>query len=620
MTALPSQTPSRPAQAPDKRAYAAVRIVPVAVGLMMALAMLPVIMLGYLGANNNTARLLTQNRDALIDGLEQQLRTTLDSAAERMGVIARMIAAREIDPEDRLLFSRFMAGIAQGERSVSSVVWMEATGPIRRWTRDGVAEESHERSIVQDAAGVWSRAEAGRDAHWNNPIVSKLIGEAVIPRVQPVSRDGKLLGILITVLTSESITPVFDRMDAGITPFVLVGRDKVLIHRNLRVGAAAMTDALPSLADVGDPALAAMWRDPRRTAQDVPGRSSVHWTWIGDGYDAQVYGYRMLAGYGDDAWIVGFHQSSLATFRERWVIQVLLWGSLALSMIAVGAAYLLARRAVRPAGEIAVAARALERLDFEEAVRPNAEKSRIAEVRDIAHALARAATALKRFETYMPRALVKRLLSMEAEATQASDREVSVMFMDLANYSRFSDGRSAREVSTYLNGIFSKVGPLIEASGGTIDKYTGDGLMAVWGAPVKDADHVRAAFRAGLTILDKLTPLIAADLAADPGVCRMRLGLHTGRVLAGDIGFKGRIDYTIVGRTVNIAQRCQTALRDRMGDAPVAFAITEAVRAALKLPRDGLAPLPEVRGEPTYRVVWLSEAAEALLSPEPAKA
>lgn len=610
-----------PADKPTKRAYAAVRLIPAAVGLMMAVALLPVMVIGYFGARDNTGRLLTQNRDAIIDGLEQQLRTSLDGAARQMETVASLIQTRDIDPDDRAGFSRFMAGVAQGNRSMASVAWMERTGPVRRWTREAVAEEAHDRSIIRDWEGVWSRAEAGREAHWNNPVMSRLLGEAVIPRVQPVFRDGRLYGVLIAVLTSESVTPTFDRMEAGITPFVLVGRDRVLIHRNLRVGVRGADDSLPELGAVDDRALAVMWRDPRRPAQDFfPGRSQIHWSWLGVGYEAQVYGYRTMAGYGDDPWIVGFHQSSLATFRERWVIQSLFWGSFVLFLLAVAAAYVLARRAMRPAGEIAAAARALERLDFAGASRPNAEKSRIAEVRDIAQTLARTAVALGRFQTYMPRALVRRLLSLEATATGASDRDVTVMFIDLANYSGFSDGRSAGEVADYLNGIFAQVGPLIEASGGTIDKYTGDGLMAVWGALVPDPEHARAAFQAGLAILDRMTPVVAANLARDPASCRMRIGLHTGRVVAGDLGFDGRIDYTIVGRTVNIAQRCQAALKGRMGDAPVALAITEAVRAALGLPLEGLSPLVDARGEPTYRVIWLSEAAGAYLRPAKAAA
>lgn len=607
----PSNAPSRPR--PARRAYSAVRIIPLAVGLMMALALLPVIILGYTGAAGNTGRLLTQNRDLVLDGLEQQLRSTLDGAAARMAVVGRMIVAGDIDPADRAGFSRFMAGVTQGDGSIVSVAWLEETGPVRRWVRDSVGEESHGREVIREVEAVWRKAVLVRQAHWNNPVISRMLGEAVIPHVQPVERDGRLLGVIVTVLTSQSITPLFDRMESDITPFVLVGRDRVLVHRNIRMNVTAMEDRLPRLDEVDDPILAAIWRDQRRPSQDVPGRSLVHWGWIGDGYSAQVFSYRSLEGYGTEPWLVGFHQSSLASFRERWVIQGLLWGSLALFLVAVAAAYLLAGRVVRPAGDIAEAARAMERLDFEQALKPASSASRVAEVRDISQALARTASALMRFETYMPKALVRQLLAMDAAAGEATDRDVTVLFMDLAGYTAYSDGRSAREVATYLNGVFAAVGPIVEAGGGTIDKYTGDGLMAVWGVPVADADHVRRALATALTILERLTPIIAGQAAKDPATCRMRIGLHTGRVLAGDLGFAGRTDYTIVGRTVNIAQRCQAALKDRMGDAPVALAITEAVRAAAGLPMDGLAPIPPARDEPAYRVLWLSPAADAVL-------
>jgi class 3 adenylate cyclase len=264
---------------------------------------------------------------------------------------------------------------------------------------------------------------------------------------------------------------------------------------------------------------------------------------------------------------------------------------------------------MRPAGEIAEAARALERLDFDAVERPKIAGSRIAEVQDISHALSRAAAVLRRFQTYVPRALVGQLMAMDASASEASDREVSILFIDFAGYSAFSEGRSARDVAAYLNGMFAEIGPLIEESGGTIDKYTGDGLLAVWGAPVADQNHARAAWTASSRIFERVTPLIASQLKDDAASCRMRLGLHTGRVLAGDLGFKGRIDYTVVGRTVNVAQRTQAALKERMGDAPVALAITDAFREAVGLTKEGLAPLPAARGGmAAYRVLWFAQA------------
>jgi adenylate cyclase len=595
---------------PHKRAYSATRMVPIAVGLLVALALLPVMALGYLGARDNTGRLLTQNRDILLDGLEQQLRHSLDGTAEQLAVIGKMISDGDANPDDRAGFAQFMRGAAQGQSSLVSIGWLEATGPFRRWVKGSAIEEINDRAGVRNVDGVWQRMDSYRQPIWANPTISRILGVAIIPHLQPVVRDGKLYGILITVLTSDSVARLIDRMEDDITPFVLVGRDRVLVHRNVKVGKLPDTllaeDRLPRLDEVSDKALAVMWNDPREPSQNVPGRSQVHWTWLGEGYQAQVYSYRSITGYGMEPWLIGIHRSSLATLRERFVIQGLFYGSGLMLLLVVTLAYLLSRRAVRPAGEIADAARALERLDFDSVTRPSIAVSRVSEVRDIGQALTRAGAALKRFQTYVPRALVGQLMAMDETASSATDREVTIMFMDLANYTSFADGRSAREVASYLNGIFAEMGPLIEATGGTIDKYTGDGLMAVWGAPVTDPDHVQAAWGAALSILERLTPLIASRLRQDSASCRVRLGIHTGRVLAGNLGFEGRIDYTIVGRTVNIAQRCQAALKGYAGDAPVALAITEAVREALDLPLGDLIRLPELKGkEAAYRVTQL---------------
>jgi adenylate cyclase len=600
-----------------KRAFSAVRIIPIAVGLIAALLLLPVMTLGYLGASDNTARLLTQNRDAMLDGLEQKVRDSLDGASNQMALVAGMIADGRIDPADRQTFSQFMEGVAQGQVSVVSVSFVEKEGPLRRWLRDGRGEEQHSRSVVPVIDDIWARAERERRPFWRGPAMSRALGAAVIPHVQPVMRDGALLGVMITVITSESISRYIDRREDGVTPFVLVGRDRVLAHPNIR-STNMIADRLLGLNELDDPALAVMWKDARTPANVYPGRSDVHWSWLGDGYQAQVYAYRRLQGYGTEDWLIGFHRSSRDTFRERWIILGLFWGSGLLLLLSVAFAYVIGRRAIRPVGEIAEAARALERLDFDAVQRPAIAGSRVAEVRDTSHALSRAASVLKRFQTYVPRALVSQLMTMDDEASAAADREVSILFLDLAGYTAFSEGRSAREVAAYLNSIFAEVGPLIEATGGTIDKYTGDGLMAVWGAPVADADHARAAWGASMRVLEHMTPIIASGRAADPAGCRMRLGLHTGRVLAGDLGFKGRIDYTVVGRTVNVAQRAQAALKDRMGDAPVGLAITDAFRKALGLPKEGLAPLAAVKGgEATFRVLWFTQEATQVLERKP---
>ncbi|MGL4440614.1 MAG: adenylate/guanylate cyclase domain-containing protein, partial [Bosea sp. (in: a-proteobacteria)] len=516
---------------PAKRAMPLQRLLPIGLGLLMMLALLPVMAAGFLGARDNTTRLLRASSDAVVDGLEDQLRATLDPVASQMAVVARYIGAGRIDPNDRENFRRFMLGVVTGRGNVVSIGFLEAEGPFRRWSRDQADEILEPRANAPFADEIWTSGQIGEGPVWHRPFVSRITRSPLLLHRQPVLREGRLLGVLMTALTSEAISDFVMNMNTGITPFVLVGRDTVIVHPDIR---SAMTSGfdLPAISAVGDPALAAIWADPRKPAHtDAAARSLTHWTWVGSDYTAFVYHYREISGYGPYPWIVGFHQNSLATFRERWIVQALFYGSGLVLLIVMALAWYMGRLAARPAEAIANAARQLEELRFDEVRKPELEASQITEVRDTAHALGRAAHVLSRFQTYVPRVLIQQLMTLGDDRAVAVDRDVTILFMDLAGYTAFSDGRSAEEVARYLNGIFARVGPIIEAGGGTIDKYTGDGLLAVWGAPTPDTAHPVRAWQAACEIRDAMAVVLCEMLEADPRSCRMRIGLHSGRVL-----------------------------------------------------------------------------------------
>ncbi len=158
-----------------------------------------------------------------------------------------------------------------------------------------------------------------------------------------------------------------------------------------------------------------------------------------------------MEGYGPDPWTIGYHVDSRATMRERWVVVALFYGSMIALALILLVAWIVGRRAARPAEAMAQAAARLEALDFDAVADPELETSRIREVRRTFHALSRAALALKRMQTYVPRALVSRLVTMGDDRPNAVDAEVTVLFLDLAGYSAFSEGvrrRRWRPIST----------------------------------------------------------------------------------------------------------------------------------------------------------------------------
>jgi class 3 adenylate cyclase len=121
----------------------------------------------------------------------------------------------------------------------------------------------------------------------------------------------------------------------------------------------------------------------------------------------------------------------------------------------------------------------------------------------------------------------------------------------------------AAEIADFLNHHFALVAKCVEAEGGTVDKYIGDSVMAFWGAPEPQPDHTERACRAAIGVSIALkSDNMARKREGKPPV-RVRIGVHTGEVVVGNIGAPGRINYTIVGDTVNAASRLEQLCKGR---------------------------------------------------------
>ena len=153
-------------------------------------------------------------------------------------------------------------------------------------------------------------------------------------------------------------------------------------------------------------------------------------------------------------------------------------------------------------------------------------------------------------------ALLEARLESDDGLLQASDRRATVLFADLIGFTRFSEALRPREVTLFLNNYFSMVTDIIFEHGGTLDKYIGDGFMAVFGAPLEKEDDAERAIRSALRIRRELE----RGLEAEEGVKRfqVRIGINTGHIVAGSIGSPKRLDYTVIGDAVNVASRLES--------------------------------------------------------------
>src|SRR4029077_6688756 len=124
-----------------------------------------------------------------------------------------------------------------------------------------------------------------------------------------------------------------------------------------------------------------------------------------------------------------------------------------------------------------------------------------------------------------------------------------------------------QDTADLLNHHFALVGACIEREQGVIDKYIGDAVMAVWGGLSRMEDHADHAVRAALAIADVIREDNATRRAAGEAPIRVRIGLHSGPVVVGNIGAPGRVNFTVVGDTVNIAQRFEQLGKEFMSPA-----------------------------------------------------
>ncbi len=250
--------------------------------------------------------------------------------------------------------------------------------------------------------------------------------------------------------------------------------------------------------------------------------------------------------------------------------KLLLWRGLLAMLAAVGLAcgiaWFLSRLVTRPLDQLAVVVNRIGQGDFDARVNlPNRD-----EFGQLGQAVNHMAGALREREL-LKGALARYLSQQVADEIirtgtipqlKGERRKITVLFLDIRNFTRMADHLAPEEVVEVLNEFFARMIEVIFKYHGTLDKFTGDGLMAIFGAPFEDPEQEYHAGCAAVEMQRELERLRARWSAEGREQLRIGMGINTGIAVVGNIGSAQRMDYTAIGDTVNLAARLESATKD----------------------------------------------------------
>ena len=180
-----------------------------------------------------------------------------------------------------------------------------------------------------------------------------------------------------------------------------------------------------------------------------------------------------------------------------------------------------------------------------------------ADTQSLQQALTAAQESLKRLQRFVPSVVAESILH-DQERLNGERREIAVLFADAVNFTHLSASLDAESVFNLINDLLGRLIACVHRYGGLVDKFTGDGLMAVFGAPVAHENNAEMAVRAALDMqraAAEFAPVARAQLGAP---LKIRIGVHSGPAIAGILGTAEQAAYTVIGDTVNIAARLES--------------------------------------------------------------
>ena len=237
--------------------------------------------------------------------------------------------------------------------------------------------------------------------------------------------------------------------------------------------------------------------------------------------------------------------------------RVVLYAAILIIIVAIGLGINFSRAITFPLSRLSHEMERIRNFDLQGDERMD---SRISEIHNMNEAFTNMKHGLRAFNKYVPSKLVAQLLELGEEPELGGQaKELTILFSDIKGFTTISEHLAPQKLIGEMAGYFTALSNIIMKSGGTVDKYIGDAIMAFWNAPADTPNHALNACLAALEIRRVLASFAKDRPRGDASIFHTvtRIGLHTGEVVVGNMGSSERLNYTVIGDGVNLASRLE---------------------------------------------------------------
>ncbi|MGO1120189.1 adenylate/guanylate cyclase domain-containing protein [Rhodovibrionaceae bacterium A322] len=561
------QAGDQPETQKKRRLFSITMTLATSISLLVGIALASVIAVMYESSRTSTLELLRDRADLNALMLEDELDDILDNAEQQTAWLLKRLHYGELDPSKPEALQTELLGSLAAARDVSAVTFLTPDG---RQTTAYQSPDGNDSGLQLSPEPVNSTIRlAGENARnhrtpfWLDVSYDEEVGASFFTHVSPWWEGDNYKGAMISSIPLAALSRELDEVASYMeaTVFILKGHQSVVAHPKL-YDSSLLSPKNPTapLHKLGDKVLEKFAEAQDLETDAMEGKSNLFIRQVFEGDKVFIVIYRPLA-YEDKDWIIGAHYHAESFSQQLNRLTQTLLVAAAILVVAIVVAIVLGRAIARPIKALGTAALSIREFQLDKL--PPLPRTSIRELNDQSRAFSAMVGGLKLFEVYVPKKLVRRLLGQHrGQNLPSEEREISMLFTDIAGFTALSEKQKASDIAELLNEHFTLLGQAVEDEGGTIDKYIGDALMAFWNAPDVQQDHAARACRAALKIQQDVLADNQARTARGLDPLGLRLGLHCGPVVVGDIGAPGRINYTVVGDTVNATQRLEALGKD----------------------------------------------------------